>query len=195
MPPPPGLLQQQRSWASETARRAAGKKARTWQEVQDLADEAEMARDNQVPWKLRGPPPPVEGGPSEWRGQAYRPGSERWANRGGANKEWYSAVYFYKGRGCTYAEAEGLAKGNGKGWNKPGDGKGGGEGGGSKGGGQGGGGKDGGKGGSSRGGSSSSSWWPEGPGNDGGPGKDGWGGGPGKDGWGSDGGYDGATGV
>ena len=48
--------------------------------------------------------------------EQWRKGTERWGNRGGVNQQWYQAVYFYKGRGCTYDEAAALAKGNGKGY-------------------------------------------------------------------------------
>jgi hypothetical protein len=43
-------------------------------------------------WKERGPPPPSD--PTEtWRGQRYREGSGRWANRAGQHAEWFSAYY------------------------------------------------------------------------------------------------------
>ena len=85
----------------------------------ELAAEGEVARAMGMSWTERGPPGPNDGGPSEWRGQQWRKGTERWGNRGGVNQQWYQAVYFYKGRGCTYDEAAALAKGNGKGYRKP----------------------------------------------------------------------------
>ena len=40
-------------------------------------------------WQDRGPTGPQERTKDTWRGQKWRPGSERWANNGGANKIWY----------------------------------------------------------------------------------------------------------
>ena len=68
-------------------------------EILSLAAEAEVAKELGVPWKLRGPPPPTEGGPSTWRGQQYRHGSGRWGNRGGKYREYYKMLYSGKGKG------------------------------------------------------------------------------------------------
>ena len=39
------------------------------------------------------------GGPQEWRGQRWRAGSGRFANRGGRYREYYAAKYGGKGTG------------------------------------------------------------------------------------------------
>lgn len=58
---------------------------------------------------MRGPLGPAEGGPRTWRGQAFREGSQRWANRGGANREYFAWKYG-RGRGGKKG-----GKGGGKG--------------------------------------------------------------------------------
>jgi hypothetical protein len=58
----------------------------------EVLAEAQVALDMGLKWRERGPPPPED--PSErWRGQLYRPGSDRWANRGGKAASWYSEYY------------------------------------------------------------------------------------------------------
>ena len=103
---------------------------RTMRAERDMASAAGMTR-----WEaMRGPLGPEEGGPQTWRGQVFRPGSQRWANRGGANRDFFAWKY-----------------GGGRG-----KGRGGKDGGGKKGGGRGRGGKDGG--GKSTSASSGSRW-------------------------------------
>lgn len=41
----------------------------------------------------------------EWRGQQWRPGSERWGNRGGKCRDWYSGFYAAKRQGGAHLEA------------------------------------------------------------------------------------------
>ena len=63
-----------------------------------------MARSMGLSWAERGPPAPAQGGPSTWRGQTYRRGSGRWANRGGQLKEWYTGFYQAKKEGGAYLD-------------------------------------------------------------------------------------------
>jgi hypothetical protein len=69
------------------------------EEWEDLQEEAESARELGLRWQERGPPAPSDGGPETWRGQKYRQGTQRWANRGGSSSTWWSAYYFHKGKG------------------------------------------------------------------------------------------------
>ena len=55
---------------------------------------------------MRGPPGPKEGGPSVFKGQRWREGAQRWANRGGQRREEFAA---------HYAALRGAAQGEGKG--------------------------------------------------------------------------------
>jgi len=43
----------------------------------------------ELPWDIRGPLGPKDGGPQTWKGQRYRANTGRWANSGGRNKEKY----------------------------------------------------------------------------------------------------------
>ena len=62
-----------------------------------MLDEEEVARKNGTPWQLRGPPNPDDVGPDGkpplWRGQRWRPLSQKWTNRGGKNKEYFGWKY------------------------------------------------------------------------------------------------------
>ena len=61
-----------------------------WQSWED--PEAEAAKAHGIKMKFRGPPPPED--PHElWKGQRFRPGSERWGNRGGAKRPWWDSYY------------------------------------------------------------------------------------------------------
>ena len=71
-----------RTHYSEAARRAM------------VAERAAAKSSGMQGWDgMRGPLGPNEGGPAKWRGQTYRPGSARWANRGGRNREYYAWKY------------------------------------------------------------------------------------------------------
>jgi hypothetical protein len=80
----------------------------TQEELFGLRAEERVARSMATPWQSRGPPGPDEGGPSSWRGQQYRPGTGKWANRGGRQKEYYTWLYSGKAKG------KGKDKGKGK---------------------------------------------------------------------------------
>lgn len=62
----------------------------TEDELLELRAESDVAAQLGLSWYERGPPP--SHGPL-WRNQEYRHGTERWANRGGAAKDWYTAYY------------------------------------------------------------------------------------------------------
>ena len=67
-----------------------------WQQdseyVQTAKEETEVAHMFNIPWQLRGPPAPTAD--QKWfKGQRYRQNAERWGNRGGSRREWYSAYY------------------------------------------------------------------------------------------------------
>ena len=56
------------------------------EEVATLREEQQLAEDCGMTWAERGP---AEGQVENWRGQAWRAGSGRYANRGGKNREYY----------------------------------------------------------------------------------------------------------
>ena len=60
--------------------------------VTELQDERSSAEEHGLKWRQRGPPP-SDDGHDTWRGQHYRKGSERWANRGGKNRAWWASFY------------------------------------------------------------------------------------------------------
>ena len=67
----------------------------TPEQIDDLRNESAAAALMGLHWRSRGPPGEVG---KEWRGQKWRPGSERWGNNGGVNREWWSQ--FYKAKRC-----------------------------------------------------------------------------------------------
>ena len=71
----------------------------------DLRAEEAVARELGLSWQQRGPTPDMlPEGETTWRGQRYRPNTGKWANRGGANKEWYTAYYRAKAAGADALE-------------------------------------------------------------------------------------------
>ena len=61
-----------------------------WHEMKRPRHEQEVAEVGNLRWQERGPVPKAGAErPGFWRGQAWRPGSERWSNRGGRNREYY----------------------------------------------------------------------------------------------------------
>jgi hypothetical protein len=69
----------------------------TPEQMIELRAEAEAAHDLGVKWKDRGPPGGKKG--DTWRGQEFRESSQRYANRGGKCREWYSGMYKAKKAG------------------------------------------------------------------------------------------------
>jgi len=59
-------------------------------ELIEMRAEHDIATEMELSWQDRGPP--GEKG-AVWRGQEWRVGSQRYANRGGRCKEWYAAFY------------------------------------------------------------------------------------------------------
>ena len=96
------------------------------EELEEIRTEAAVARELGMKWKERGPPAPDQGGPDSWRGQQWRQGSGRWANRGGKNAAWYTAYYKAKAQGPEAVKrfldesgkGSGKDKGSGKGKDK-----------------------------------------------------------------------------
>ena len=54
-----------------------------WTDPDALSLESELAAKFMVPWGLRGPPGPDDGGPLLWRDMSYRPKQGKWMSRGG----------------------------------------------------------------------------------------------------------------
>jgi hypothetical protein len=81
---PPGMMESSSKYTPE--------------QLMDVKAEAAVAMQLGLSWPERGPAGPSEES-STWRGQAWRQGSERWANRGGAKKEWFTAFYKAKRQG------------------------------------------------------------------------------------------------
>ena len=76
-----------------------------------MAAESSVANMLGIRWRDRGPPTGPASGFSKWRGQKWREGSKRWANRGGANRDWYRA--FYSGATSTKGKDKNMGKGKG----------------------------------------------------------------------------------
>ena len=76
--------------------------------VTELRDERSSAEEHGLKWRQRGPPP-SDDGHDTWRGQQYRKGSERWANRGGKNREWWASFYKATKAGLSRAVAQAQA--------------------------------------------------------------------------------------
>ena len=57
-----------------------------------------------TPWDIRGPPGPSADGPSIWRGQKFREGSQRFANRAGKSKKKWAYYNMKKKSGLTGIE-------------------------------------------------------------------------------------------
>ena len=69
-------------------------------ELLRLRAERAAAEEAGLKWQQRGPPAEcLPEGESTWRGQAYRPNTGKWANRGGAHVEWYKEFYMAKKAG------------------------------------------------------------------------------------------------
>jgi len=69
----------------------------TPEQIIELRAEAEVAHDLGVKWQDRGPPGGKKG--DTWRGQEFRESTQRYANRGGKCKEWYTGMYKAKAAG------------------------------------------------------------------------------------------------
>ena len=70
-----------------------------WDSEEAKALEGELASKWMIPWKLRGPPGPDEGGPLLGRGMAYRANQGKWMSRGGdPSKQASQKAAFFKGK-------------------------------------------------------------------------------------------------
>ena len=76
-----------------------------------LKEEKAMAEDLGLRWQQRGPK--AEGRPERWRGQRYRPGTGKWANRGGKNREFFKQKYGYGGGNSSSSSAAAVHKDKG----------------------------------------------------------------------------------
>ena len=83
-------------WERENCSRAHADRKR-WREI--CWDEDHPFED--IPWDMRGPPGPAEGGPPTWRGQKFRHNTGRWADR-----ERYNLYRKMKKEGLTCKEFE-----------------------------------------------------------------------------------------
>lgn len=78
------------------------------------AAESQLAYEHRIRWQDRGPR--GDSAPSEWRGQKWRAGSQRYANRGGdpQRNAWYAAQAKAKAKGKSKGNSKNDDKGKGK---------------------------------------------------------------------------------
>lgn len=84
-----------RGWYAREEAQSARSEPAGWSEDID---------DPSLPWDARGPPGPMHGGPTTWRGQKYRRNSCRWANAGGRHRDKFSLYYKKKKEGLRGTE-------------------------------------------------------------------------------------------
>jgi hypothetical protein len=74
-------------------------------EYRDLRMEREAGIDTNTKWRHRGVNPDQNpGAPMTFRGQRWRPGSQRFANSGGTDRAWHKGYYIAKKRGEAAAQ-------------------------------------------------------------------------------------------
>lgn len=78
---------------------ALDQSGRDWNSPAALAAETFMATEAGVKYRDRGPPPPADGGPNQWRSQPYREHGKRWGSRGGKHREAWAQYMQEKGKG------------------------------------------------------------------------------------------------
>ena len=78
-------------------------KARSADDRKRLREER-LADDPSLPWDVRGPPCPKDGGPQTWKGQRYRANAGRWSNPGGRTKEKFDLFRSKQWEGLTGKE-------------------------------------------------------------------------------------------
>ena len=93
---PVGSQQRQQQQQQQQQPVRSRKRCVSEDELLDLRGEQAAAESLGLAWKERGPPPDYC---KTWRGQKFRPGSNRWGNSGGRHKEWYTGYYRAKGKG------------------------------------------------------------------------------------------------
>ena len=74
------------------------------QDVRKVLKTAGLSDCPSLPWDVRGPPGPSDGGPRTHKKQKYRDGSQRWANSGGQHHEKFALYYRKKREGATGAD-------------------------------------------------------------------------------------------
>ena len=75
-------------------------------ECLDDDDHVPVDVKREIPWDLRGPPGPKQGGPTSHKRQKYREGSQRWANAGGTFREMWAKFYALQRKGKRGAELQ-----------------------------------------------------------------------------------------
>ena len=71
---------------------------------EDAQEESAAAIKHGIRWRHRGPEPPQS--PTEyWKGQRYRPTTQRWSRRGGRKRGFWDLVYAAMREGATKEEA------------------------------------------------------------------------------------------
>ena len=95
-------------------REVASRPAETRQEIRASLNAAGLQESPDLPWDVRGPTGPEDGGPRIYKKQRFREGSQRWANAGGKHREKFT-VYAKKKqeglRGADLAHYHPYAKG------------------------------------------------------------------------------------
>ena len=76
-----------------------------WDDKEFCDSERAVAIQMGCKMKERGPPGPAEGGPTIWKGQAYRAAGDRWGNRGGSRREWFKLFHSLTARGDSSSDA------------------------------------------------------------------------------------------
>jgi hypothetical protein len=73
----------------------------------ELRAEQAIAGHVGIGWKHRGPAGPDDANKHDtWRGQKYRPGTQRWANNGGTRSWWYNTYYPLKRKASESGKEE-----------------------------------------------------------------------------------------
>ena len=95
MSPKPGDSPYKRACNSRTADDRCG---RRHESSTPYVDDPEI---KDIPWDMRGPPGPKEGGPLFHKNQKFREGSQRWANPGGMFREMYAEYFALRRKGVV----------------------------------------------------------------------------------------------
>ena len=93
MPPPPRAPGAQRERPALPSAPTVVAKGFDWNSDGAVEAEKYFAFIYGKAFHERGPPPPKEGGPETWRGQAWREEGQRWGNRGGGCRNFWFAYH------------------------------------------------------------------------------------------------------
>ena len=72
--------------------------------MRKVLEHAGLSDSASIPWDLRGPSGPSDGGPQTYKKQKFREGSQRWANPGGRHREKFALYHQRVREGVTGAE-------------------------------------------------------------------------------------------